>query len=57
LNAAQHAVEQTADPQTESARRIVAWLTVGTVKPTGDDFVMLRLTDAYRRLEPRDGQN
>jgi hypothetical protein len=37
------AVEQTADPQTEAASRIVAWLSIGAVKPSGDDFAMLRL--------------
>jgi hypothetical protein len=37
------AVGQTADPQTEAARRIVAWVSAGTIRPTGDDFAMLRL--------------
>ena len=36
-------VEQTADPQTESAIRIVAWASRGMLQPTGDDFAMLRL--------------
>jgi hypothetical protein len=36
-------VEQTADPQTEAAIRIVAWATHGMLRPTGDDFAMLRL--------------
>lgn len=43
LDAAAAAVEQQADPQTEAARRIVAWVTMGLVKPSGDDFAMLRL--------------
>ncbi|MGY3278070.1 hypothetical protein [Bradyrhizobium sp. S3.7.6] len=43
LDAAMHDVVQTADPQTEAAIKIVAWLSVGTLKPTGDDFAMLRL--------------
>jgi hypothetical protein len=36
-------VEQTADPQTEAAIRLVAWATHGMLRPTGDDFAMLRL--------------
>jgi hypothetical protein len=43
LDTATHAVEQTADPQTEAASRIVAWVSMGALKPTGDDFAMLRL--------------
>jgi hypothetical protein len=43
LDAAMHSVEQTADPQTEAARRIVAWLSHGVLQPSGDDFAMLRL--------------
>lgn len=43
LDAAMRAVEQSADPQTEAASRIVAWLSIGAVKPSGDDFAMLRL--------------
>jgi hypothetical protein len=43
LAAAMHAVEQKADPQTEAARSMVAWLTLGAVRPSGDDFAMLRL--------------
>jgi hypothetical protein len=35
--------EQTADPQTEAARRIVAWASLGMLRPTADDFAMLRL--------------
>lgn len=43
LDVAVRAIEVTADPQTESASRIVAWLTAGLAKPTSDDFAMLRL--------------
>lgn len=43
LDVAMRAVEQAADPQTEAASRIVAWLSLGSVKPSGDDFAMLRL--------------
>src|SRR5262245_2732426 len=43
LEQAMHAVEQTADPQTEAATRIVTWLTRGMLAPTGDDFAMVRL--------------
>jgi hypothetical protein len=38
-----HAVEQTADPQTVAAVKLVSWFTAGAVRPTGDDFAMLRL--------------
>lgn len=43
LDAAMRAVGQTADPQTEAAIRIVAWVSRGALQPTGDDFAMLRL--------------
>jgi hypothetical protein len=43
LEAARQKVEQAADPQTEAATRIVAWLSRGTLVPTSDDFAMLRL--------------
>jgi hypothetical protein len=43
VDAAMRTVEQTADPQTEAAIRIVAWVSRGMLQPTGDDFVMLRL--------------
>lgn len=43
LDSALHGVEQTADPQTEAASRIVAWVSMGALRPTGDDFGMLRL--------------
>jgi hypothetical protein len=43
VDAAMGIVAATADPQTEAASRIVAWITAGAVRPTGDDFAMLRL--------------
>jgi hypothetical protein len=42
LDAAVHSVEQTADPQTEAAIRVVAWVSREVVQPTGNDFAMLR---------------
>jgi hypothetical protein len=43
LDGMMHQVEQIADPQTEAAIRIVAWISHGLLRPTGDDFAMLRL--------------
>jgi hypothetical protein len=43
LNAAMLTVEKAADPQTEAAARIVAWVSAGAVHPSGDDVAMLRL--------------
>jgi hypothetical protein len=43
LDLAMQAVAQTADPQTMAAVKLVSWATLGTVRPTGDDFGMLRL--------------
>jgi len=43
LDLATQTVVQTADPQTESAIRIVSWMTHGMLQPTGNDFAMLRL--------------
>ena len=43
LDTAMRAVETTADPQTEAAVRIVAWVSRGMLQPTGNDFAMLRL--------------
>jgi hypothetical protein len=43
VDVAMRSVEQTADPQTEAAIRVVAWATHGLLRPTGDDFAMLRL--------------
>ncbi|OKO79813.1 hypothetical protein [Bradyrhizobium sp. AS23.2] len=42
-NAAVSSAENSADPQTEAAIKIVAWITAGKLKPTADDFSMLRL--------------
>lgn len=43
IDAATQSVTQTADPQTEAAIKLVAWLSHGVVKPSADDFAMLRL--------------
>jgi hypothetical protein len=43
LDAALRSVEQAADPQTAAAVRIVTWISLGSLKPSGDDFAMLRL--------------
>jgi hypothetical protein len=43
VDVAMRAVEHAADPQTEAAIRIVAWTSLGTLRPTPDDFAMLRL--------------
>jgi hypothetical protein len=43
LDAAMAWVGQTADPQTDAAIRLVAWVTHGLLRPSGDDFAMLRL--------------
>jgi hypothetical protein len=43
VEAAMHGVEQTADPQTQAAIRVVAWVSLGTLRPTENDFSMLRL--------------
>ena len=43
LDAAMRSVEHTADPQTEAASHIVAWVSRGMVTPSGDDFATLRL--------------
>jgi hypothetical protein len=40
---ATQSVAQTADPQTEAAIKLVAWLSHGLLKPEADDFAMLRL--------------
>src|SRR5260370_40511590 len=41
VDVAMRAVEQTADPQTEAAIRIVAGTELGTMRPTTRDFAML----------------
>jgi hypothetical protein len=43
VDAAMHTVEQTADPQTDAAIRVVAWVSRGALQPTSNDFAMLRL--------------
>src|SRR5882672_460759 len=43
LDAATRTVEQTGDPQTEAAIHIAAWISGGLLKPSSDDFAMLRL--------------
>src|SRR5262249_42633834 len=43
LDSAMAAVEHTADPQTDAAVKLVAWVSHGWIKPSGDDFAMLRL--------------
>lgn len=43
LDAATAVVEKAADPQTEAATRMVAWLSRGMFRPSSDDFNMLRL--------------
>jgi hypothetical protein len=43
VDIAMHSVEQSADPQTEAAIRLVSWLSRGSLQPTGNDFAMLRL--------------
>ena len=37
-DAAMHSVGQTADPQTDAAIRIVAWISHGLLRPTGNDL-------------------
>ena len=43
LDAAMQSVTQTADPQTEAAIKLVAWVSHGLLTPAADDFAMLRL--------------
>lgn len=43
LDAAMAPLHQTADPQADAAIKIVAWLSLGTLRPSSDDFAMLRL--------------
>jgi hypothetical protein len=43
LDTAMASVGQTADPQTDAAIKLVAWVTQGALRPSGDDFAMLRL--------------
>jgi hypothetical protein len=44
LDTAMTSVGQTADPQTIAAVKLVAWVSAGLLRPTADDFAMLRLT-------------
>jgi hypothetical protein len=43
LNAAMLTIEQTADPQIEAASHIVAWLSVGLLRPSSADIATIRL--------------
>ncbi len=43
LDTAMASVRQSADPQTDAAVKLVAWLSRGVLRPSGDDFAMLRL--------------
>ncbi|WP_271579136.1 hypothetical protein [Bradyrhizobium sp. CCBAU 11361] len=43
LDNAVASVARTADPQTEAATKLIAWLSRGTFRPTSEDFGMLRL--------------
>jgi hypothetical protein len=43
LDTAMASVGQTADPQNDAAIKLVAWVTRGVIRPSGDDFAMLRL--------------
>jgi hypothetical protein len=43
LDTAMASVNQTADPQTDAAIKLVAWVTQGMLRPSSDDFAMLRL--------------
>ncbi|WP_342737404.1 hypothetical protein [Bradyrhizobium sp. B117] len=43
LETAQAAVSQRADPQTDAASRLIVWTSRGSLRPTPEDFEMLRL--------------
>jgi hypothetical protein len=43
LDTALASVGQTADPQTDAAIKLVAWITHDVLRPSGEDFAMLRL--------------
>lgn len=43
LDIAMRSIEQTADPQTDAASRVIAWISRGVLQPTSEDFAMLRL--------------
>lgn len=44
LDAAMTSVGQAADPQTEAAIKLVAWISGGMIRPAPEDFAMLRIT-------------
>jgi hypothetical protein len=44
FDAAMTSVGQAADPQTDAAIKLVAWISRGMVRPVPDDFAMVRLT-------------
>jgi len=44
VDSAVGSVGQTADPQTAAAIKLIAWISGGLLRPTADDFAMLRLT-------------
>jgi hypothetical protein len=44
LDAAMTSVGQAADPQTDAAIKLIAWISRGMVRPVPDDFAMVRLT-------------
>ena len=43
LDSAMASVEQAADPQTQAATQLVAWISRGSLRPVPNDFAMLRL--------------
>jgi len=43
LDTAMASAGKTADPQTDAAIKLVAWVTLGELRPSGEDFAMLRL--------------
>lgn len=43
LDTAMSSVEQSADPQTNAAIKLVAWVSDGLLRPAAEDFAMLRL--------------
>jgi hypothetical protein len=43
LDTAMASVGRTADPQTEAAIKVVAWVSLGVLRPSADDFAMMRL--------------
>jgi len=44
LDTAMGSVGQTADPQTDAAIKLVAWVTRGALRPSGDDFASFALS-------------